>query len=402
MMRASRTAAGLDARRALRFVLAFGLVSVFADMTYEGMRGISGPYLGSLGATGLIVGLVAGIGELLGYSLRLVSGTWADKSRWYWPITLAGYTVQMAAIPLLALTHAWLAAAALIILERVGKATRNPPRDMMLSRAGEHIGQGWAFGVHELLDQTGATLGPLIAAGILAWHHDYRLAFAWLGIPAALTLTLVYRLRLRYPAAGRLPNQTKAGVAARGDAMGESYWWYCGAAALVAFGFADFPLVAYHFARVGSVATPWIPVLYAIAMAAAGLSSVTIGRWFDRHGIRVLIPAIVLTAAFTPLVFLGGFPEALAGTILWGAALGVHEATMSAAVAHLVPAHRRARAYGLFTAVFGIAWFAGSAVLGALYDVSVTALVAVALASQLLAVVPLGMAARGWHAANGR
>lgn len=386
-----------DAKHALLFVLAFGTVSLFADMAYEGMRGIAGPYLATLGATGLVVGLVAGIGELLGYTLRLASGTAADRSRWYWPITLAGYSVQMAAIPALALTHSWLAAGALIVLERIGKATRNPPRDMMLSRAGESIGQGWAFGVHELLDQAGATLGPLIAAGVLALHHDYRMAFAWLGVPAAMTLALVGRLRLRYPAAGQLPVHAANSVAESRRGFGRAFWWYAGAAALVAFGFADFPLVSYHFTKAATVSPAWIPIFYAIAMAAAGIGSALIGRWFDRRGIVVLMPAIVVTAAFTPLVFFGNHWAALAGSSLWGLALGVHEATMSAAVSHLVPVERRARAYGVFTAIFGTAWFAGSGLLGALYDLSISTLVAVALAAQLSALVPLALAARDWR-----
>lgn len=390
------SAAAFDARSGLAFVVAFGIVSLFADMTYEGMRAIAGPYLATLGASGLAVGLVAGVAELLGYTLRLASGTWADKSRWYWPITLFGYTVQMAAVPLLALTASWPAAAALIVTERVGKAIRNPPRDVMLSRAGEHIGQGWAFGLHELLDQTGAMAGPLIAAAVLALHHDYRLAFAWLAVPAATTLLLVYGLHRRYPKAGALP-PAPSSAAAGHDGLGRAFWWYCLGAALVAFGFADFALVSYHFARAAIVPAAWVPVFYAAAMGAAGLGSAGIGKLFDRRGLIVLLPAILLTAPFAPLSFLGGPRLAVLGTLLWGLGLGVHEATMSAAVAHLVPTHRRARAYGLFTAVFGIAWFVGSAALGALYDRSILALVIVALGAQLLALPAIALAGRGWR-----
>jgi predicted MFS family arabinose efflux permease len=388
------TSVAFDARSGLAFVVAFGIVSLFADMTYEGMRAIAGPYLASLGASGFAVGLVAGLGELLGYTLRLASGTWADRTRWYWPITLVGYTVQMAAVPLLALTGSWPAAAALIVIERVGKALRNPPRDVMLSRAGEHIGQGWAFGLHELLDQVGAMAGPLIAAAVLALHGDYRLAFAWLAVPAATTLLLLYGLHRRYPQAGVLPPAPAR--AAGEDDLDRAFWWYCLGAALIAFGFADFALVSYHFAHAGIVPAAWVPVSYAAAMGAAGLGSAGIGKLFDRRGLVVLLPAILLTALFAPLAFLGSLWPALLGALLWGLGLGVHEATMSAAVAHLVPAHRRARAYGLFTAIFGSAWFAGSAVLGALYDRSLAAVVAVALAAQLLALPFIALAGRGW------
>src|SRR5580704_953983 len=163
-----------DAKSGLAFIIAFGFVSLFADMAYEGMRGISGPYLGLLGASATIVGIVAGTGELAGYVLRLASRRLADRTHLYWPITLIGYVIQMAAIPLMALTGAWWMAALLIVLERTGKAVRTPAASTMKSRAGEKIGQGWAFGLHEAMDQTGALAGPLIAAFVLAHHGRYQ------------------------------------------------------------------------------------------------------------------------------------------------------------------------------------------------------------------------------------
>lgn len=389
--RRSMTASG-----ALRFVVAFGVVSLFADMTYEGMRSISGPYLAVLGATGAAVGMVAGIGELLGYTLRLASGSLADRSRWYWPITIVGYVVQMAAVPALALIGTWPAAAALIILERVGKATRNPPRDVMLSQAGESIGHGWAFGLHEALDQIGAALGPLLAALVLARRHDYHAAFAWLAVPATITVLLVLSVRLRYPSAGRAVMQADSLQAAdvKSSGLPSAFWWYCAGAALIAFGFADYALISYHFALAHLMSPASVPVLYAVAMGTSGLGSLVAGRWFDRRGLLMLLPSTLLIAAYAPLVFLGDFWAALGGMVLWGIGLGVHETVIAAAIARMVPAHRRARAYGLFTAIFGVAWFAGSAILGSLYDHSVGATVAVAALTQILALIPIGIAVK--------
>jgi predicted MFS family arabinose efflux permease len=378
----------------LRFVVAFGIVSLFADMTYEGMRSISGPYLAALGATGAAVGMIAGIGELLGYTLRLVSGSLADRSRRYWSITLLGYVVQMAAVPALALVGTWPAAAALIILERIGKATRNPPRDVMLSQAGETIGQGWAFGLHEALDQIGATAGPLLAALVLAQRHDYHAAFAWLAVPATITVLLVLSVRLRYPNAGRIAMPTGALRAddLKSTRMPSAFWWYCAGAALIAFGFADYALISYHFALTHLMSPASVPVLYALAMGTSGLGSLAAGRWYDRRGLVMLLPSTLLIAAYAPLVFQGGFWAALVGMVLWGIGLGVHETVIAAAIARMIPAHRRARAYGLFTAIFGVAWFAGSAILGALYDHSVSATVAVAALTQFLGLIPIGIA----------
>lgn len=388
-MRGDKT---FDAKSSLAFVVSFGIVSLFADAAYEGMRGIAGPFLATLGASGFAVGLIAGFGELFGYTLRLLSGRLADSTRAYWPITLVGYVVQMLAVPALALAGNWQVAAALIVLERVGKAIRNPPRDVMLSRAGEHIGQGWAFGLHEILDQIGAMSGPLIAALVLAIHHDYRAAFAWLAIPAAATLILVFALRFRYDAAGEITSSPQDEPDAKG--FSRAFWLYAGASALVAFGFADFTLISFHFGRVGTVRGDMIAIFYAAAMASAGIASLIFGRWFDRAGLKVIFPGIAIGLVVAPLAFFGGTWAALAASLAWGASLGVHEAVMSAAVAKLVPLSARARAYGIFTAIFGIAWFAGSALLGALYDVSLPALVAVATLAQLLAFIPLTLAVR--------
>jgi predicted MFS family arabinose efflux permease len=379
-----------DAKSGLLFVVAFGIVSLFADMTYEGMRAISGPFLLSLGASGFAVGVIGGTSGLAGYALRLVSGRAADATHLYWPITLAGYLVQMVSVPMLALAGNWQVAALLIVLERAGKAIRNPPRDVMLSRAGEHIGQGWAFGLHEALDQTGAMIGPLAAALVLAMRHDYRLAFAWLAVPAAITLLLVVGVRFSYPKAGHILPGEKQEVASTSPAFSA----YCVAVALMGFGFADYSLIAFHFAREGAVSATWIPIFYAVAMGTAGAASLVFGRWYDRRGLSVLTPAIFAGVLVAPLCFFGGFWVALAGTALWGVALGVHESIMSAAIADMVPLQSRARAYGLFTAIFGIAWFLGSSVLGFLYDKSLPALAGLSVAVTLAALAPLQIAIR--------
>ena len=380
-----------DAKSSLAFVVAFGIVSLFADMAYEGMRGISGPYLALLGASGAAVGIIAGTGELAGYLLRLGSGRLTERTRLYWPITLAGYAIQMAAVPLLAVAGSWWAAAALIILERAGKAVRNPAANTMMSRAGEHIGQGWAFGLHEAMDQTGAMVGPLIAALVLAHHHDYRAAFAWLGVPAVLTLVTIVTVAIRFPYAGHVRAAEKD---AAGAGLSRAFWLYTASAALFAFGFADYSLVAYHYAKAAVMSPALVPILYAGAMGMAGLGSLVFGRWFDKRGLMVLVPGILMAAAAPAFTFLGGFALAIAGTLLWGLALGAQDVIMSAAVADLVPERSRARAYGIFPAIYGMAWFAGSALLGALYDVSLIALAAVAALAQLAAIVPLVLAIR--------
>ena len=384
-----------DKKSALAFVVAFGVVSLFADMAYEGMRGITGPYLALLGASGAAVGIIAGTGELFGYLLRLASGRLVQRTGAYWPITLAGYALQMAAVPAMALTGSWQAAALFIILERTGKALRNPAANTMMSRAGEQIGQGWAFGLHEALDQTGALIGPLITALVLARHGHYSDAFLWLGVPALMTVLVVVSVSLRYPFAGHVPPKTDAQETAT---LPRTFWLYAASAGLVAFGFADWPLIAYHFAQEKTVTPALVPVLYAGAMGATGIGALAFGRWFDKVGFAVLIPAILIAAVTAPLVFLGSKGFAIGGAVCWGVALGMETSALNAGVARLVPDHMRAGAFGIFSAVFGIAWFAGSAALGTLYDISLTGLVAVSVAAELLALVPLALILRGQRA----
>lgn len=360
-------------------------------MTYEGARSITGPYLAVLGASATAVGIVAGFGELVGYGLRLVSGRLSDRTGQYWPITLFGYTIQMAAVPLLALAGRWEVAAVLIIVERTGKAIRNPPRDVMLAHATSEMGRGWGFGVHEALDQFGALVGPLLAAAVLAGRGDYAPAFAVLAVPAVLALALLGVARVQYPRPDDL-DSTVQHVQAVG--LSRTFWVYLAASALVAAGFADFSLMAYHFQQASVIPPAWIPLFYSLAMAVSGVGSLVFGRLFDQLGIGILVPLTVLTSFFAPLAFLGDFTAALLGIALWGLGMGVHESIMAAAVANLVPAGRRGSAYGIFNTGYGVAWFLGSALMGILYDRALPALIAFSVAAELAA-VPLLVLVRG-------
>jgi MFS family permease len=369
---------------ALKFVLMVGIMSFFADFTYEGSRSITGPYLGLLGAGAFTISVVSGAGEFIGYNIRLFSGRGADRTGKYWPVTIGGYILQMSVVPLLALAGNWQIAAVLIVAERIGKGIRNPPRDAMLSHAARDIGYGWAFGMHEALDQFGAMFGPLLIALVLTLGRgDYRVAFAVLAVPAAIMLSLLAVARLLYP---RPQDLAAKPAQATTQALPTVFWIYLGGAALAAAGFADFPLIAYHFQRAGTVSPALTPVFYAVAMAVSGAGSLVLGRAFDRVGIGVLVPLTVVAAAYAPLAFLGGFWTILVGVSLWGLGMGVQESLIPAAVAPMVSPDRRAFAYGLFTGIYGTAWVLGSIVIGVLITVSLTGLVVFCVASELAAI----------------
>lgn len=372
------------AKRALTFVVLIGVVSLFADMTYEGSRSIWGPFLGTLGATGAIVGLVAGGGELLGYLLRLFTGVLADKTRRYWTITIVGYAINLLAVPALALAGNWPVAAGLVILERSGKALRTPARDAMLSYAARDMGgAGWAFGLHEALDSIGAVLGPLIAALVLYLHGGYRHAFGWLLLPALAALATLAIARAKFPQ----PQDLDARPAPElGDARAlRDLKVFLIATALIAAGFSDFALIAFHFARDHIVANDVVPTLYALASLAGGLTALALGKLFDKQGLSVLLWTTLVPALYAPLVFLGGAWAALAGMALWGIGVGAHDSLFRAAVAQRIPRERRATVMGVFNAIYGTAWFAGSVLLGVLYDVNPLYTVIAALVLQLAA-----------------
>jgi len=376
-------AAGHSRQAAWKFVVLLGIVSLFADMTYEGARSITGPFLAMLGASGLAVGLIAGSGELVGYALRLGSGYLADKTGRYWAITIFGYVLNLLSVPLLALTGRWEFAGALMITERVGKAIRTPARDAMLSHGTKLIGHGWGFGFHEAMDQTGAVIGPLVVAGAVAAGLGYHRAFGILLAPALASIGVLITARQLYP---RPRDLEAAQDAPDAKNVTGSLRFYILGAGLIAAGYADFPLIAYHLGKQAVVPAGWIPVLYALAMGVDAVAALVCGYLFDRKGIPVLIAAAVLSAFFAPLVFWGGFWGAVAGMTLWGIGMGAQESILRATIATLVPAARRGSAYGLFNAVYGIAWFLGSALMGYLYDISLSALITFSVVVQLASI----------------
>ena len=363
---------------ALRFVVFLGLVSLFADITYEGARSITGPLFQGLGATAAQVGFVVGFGELCGFTLRLASGTLADRTRAYWILTVLGYSVNLFAVPLLAFAGHWQTAALLVIAERTGKSVRAPARDVLLSEAAHEVGQGWAFGLHASLDQTGAVIGPLFVAWAVARTGGFGPAFLYLAIPAGAAIAMLMVARTVSPVNIHTPPPA-------GDSpqLPRVFWSYAAAAGLLAAGFADFPLIAFHFEKIGLVRAATIPLLYAVAMAANGVTALVFGKWFDKYGLPVLVAGILVSLLAPPLAFLGGFKAALAGVVCWGTGMGAMDAILRAGISKVVSMNKRGRAFGIFNAVYGVAWFAGSWTMGLLYDTSVGALVTLAVAAQL-------------------
>ncbi|HYZ40849.1 MAG TPA: hypothetical protein VE687_09510, partial [Stellaceae bacterium] len=153
-------------------------------------RSIAGPFLGTLGASGVVVSVVAGLGEFRATEYATSLAGAADRGGRYWSLMLIGYTVNLLSVPLLAFAAACPVAMLLLIAEGLGRAIRAPIRSAMLSHAASRTGAGWAFGLHTALDQTGGMSGSLLAL-LLMLGAGYQHGFASLIVPALISLALL-------------------------------------------------------------------------------------------------------------------------------------------------------------------------------------------------------------------
>ncbi len=369
-----------ERKSAFRFIVALGFVSLFADMTYEGAHSVIGPLLKDLGASATQVGIIAGLGEMIAASLRYFSGRLADRTRAYWTITTLGYFLNLVVVPGLAFAGSWQAAALLVVAERTGKSLRGPARDVLLSEATEVVGHGSGFGLHAAMDQTGAVLGPLFVAASVARSHHFGPAFLWLALPA-----LGAFIALLFARWARSKQGTPPPPPARKN-LPNVFWIYVGAAGLLALGFVDFPLLAFHFQQNSLTKPEVIPLLYAGAMGVNGLTALIFGRLFDRYGIQVIAFGIVVSVLALPFGFLGGSAGVYVSVACWATGLGAQDATLRSGISQVVSMNKRGTAFGAFNAAYGVLWFLGSVAMGVLYDFSLVALVVFGMAMQLGAV----------------
>ncbi|OBA66198.1 hypothetical protein A5780_14685 [Nocardia sp. 852002-20019_SCH5090214] len=386
------------------FVVRFGIVSLLADFVYEGARSITGPLLGSLGASGFVVGMVTGVGEAAALVLRLVSGPLTDRTRRFWAWTISGYVLTVVSVPLLGLAGVLWVAAALVIAERVGKAVRSPAKDTLLSHATTVTGRGRGFAVHEALDQVGAVAGPLTVAAVLAaTGDDFTPALTMLAIPGAATLLLLVRIRIRVPDPARF--EPAAAAPRPGSSrvpLPRRFWLYCLFTAVSMLGATTYGVLSLHMVAAGVFTAATVPVVYAAAMGADAVAALASGWLYDRVGAKTLLVLPVSTALVPVFGFAGDMGAVLAGALLWGATVGVQESTLRAVVADLVPADRRATAYGIYAAVLGAATAAGGAITGFLSDTSYSALIATVVVVECAAVVVLSALAARRRPAAGR
>lgn len=395
---------------AMIFIILFGIVSLFSDMTHEGASSIRGAYLSLLGASAGAIGFVSGLGELVGYSMRYVFGRLTDKTKHYWSMTIAGYILDVLAVPALALVgeHGWVAACGLLIVQRMGKAIKKPAKDTIMSFAASREGVGKSFGIQEVLDQIGAFLGPMLLYLVMLLKTEgstfkiYSTCFAVLAVPGAITIILLLATKHYFPNPEQFEPEEKEFVPFK---MKKEFVFYIAGISLFAFGFIDYSLIIMHvsktYAGLGAqlaktsslVNGGTLPLLYAGAMLVDAAAALIFGLMYDKNGVRALAISTVISAPFAIFVFgMNSVPALLFGIALWGVGMGAQESILKAAVTKMVPKSSRATGYGVFECSFGVFWFLGSWLLGVLYDISIPAMIAVSVAAQLAA-IPLYIAA---------
>lgn len=386
------------------FMILFGIVSLFSDMTHEGASSIRGAYLSLLGASAATIGFISGLGELIGYSMRYVFGKLTDKSKQYWPMTIIGYVLDIIAVPALALVgeHGWIAACVLLVIQRMGKAIKKPAKDTIMSFAASQEGVGKSFGIQEVLDQIGAFIGPVLLYLVMLFKTEgttfeiYSTCFAVLAIPGAITLILLIVTRCKFPNPEHFEPEPKEYIPFK---MKKEFILYIAGISLFAFGFIDYSIIIMHVSRTYShlasglsetsalVSTGNLPLLYAGAMLVDAVAALLFGMMYDKNGVKALVWSTVISAPFAVFVFaFDSVPMLLLGVALWGVGMGAQESILKAAVTSMVPKASRATGYGVFECSFGAFWFLGSWLMGVLYDISIPAMIAVSVIAQLAAI----------------
>jgi MFS family permease len=368
---------GFSSRRFLKVFMALSLLSLFADIVYEGARSISGAYLNILAAPAIAAGILS-LGELMSYVMRLVGGVVAQKAasgRTYWAIIFLGYASTLV-VPLLALAGSWELALTLFFLERLGKGIRAPPRDVIIAEVTEGIGRGKGFGLHELLDQVGAITGPLIVSLVIAlrgYPEGYRAAFWIMWIPWILSMSMLMLAARLYPEPRVIAAAKEKTSGSSKTTLNRRFWIFLAGSILTMLGFLHWGVISYYAqdsVKIGLLSAEEIALLYLVAMAVDAAIALPIGALYDRLGVKSIIVAPISAALIAPSLFTTpGRPGFYISAVFWGFTMGIIETIMRAAIADIVPAEARSMAYGIYSFGIGLGWAASGMLLAYLYQV---------------------------------
>ena len=367
-----------------------GVVSMLGDIVYESGRGIAPDYLYFLGASAFLVGLTSGVGELVGYGMRLISGPLADRSHAYWLFIFLGYGLILA-IPLMGLTNSIWLVAALVIVERLGKALRSPSRDAVVSVVSKGMGSGKAFGLHEFIDQIGAVAGPAFLGFMMIWTvNNFSISLQSL-FPFYILMMIV--LYLTYRRIRGTVEEIRRQSTATNEKLSKGFWMYSGAVLMNTVGLMPIALILYNGAKIlESGGQLWlVPFLYVVVQLVDAPMALVSGYIYDKVGIKFL--AVPFALSILPLAFqsLTGLPGVILACVSYGLVLGMQESTYRAAVTDIVPLGRRGSAYGFFNVMLGAGTFISGVTFGYMLDASVSSLLMLGfvIVAQIIAVALL-------------
>jgi MFS-type transporter involved in bile tolerance (Atg22 family) len=385
-------------KKAIQLIIIFGVISLFGDILYEGARSVNGPYLKTMGANAAVVGLIAGVGEFIGYAIRLISGYFSDKTKAYWMFTIFGYALLIS-VPLLAMAGVWQIAAVFMLAERFGKALRSPARDTIVSQATKQIGTGWGFGIGEAMDQVGALTGPLILTFFFMFTgtatknlSDYQHGYQLFWVPFFILMLCILIAYIKVPDPAEL--EVQAVKKPMPEKLTKVFWLYTAFSFVATAGFVNFVLIGYHFKAHHILSDAMIPLSYGLAMGVDAIFALYIGVRYDQYkakhkhdlaGLLTLIVIPMLSVFIPVLVFSDSAALAIIAVILWGLVMGAHETIMKSAIADLTPIKKRGTGYGVFNTSYGIAMFIGASLMGVMYQFSIPLLIVVATLVQLMA-----------------
>ena len=383
---------------AVTVILLFGFISMFGDMVYESARSANGQYFNLLNINAAQIGLVFGIGEFLGYFLRLVSGVYSDQRGNHWLLIFLGYGM-LAVVPLIGFTMNWNLLIVLIIMERIGKALRSPAKDTILSAVAEkQVGIGLAFGLQEALDQIGAFVGPMIftAVFLLSGKNSttqYQTGYRLLFFPYAMLMLFLVFVYTKIKQNQLVDKDEKKEF--HSEQLKPIFWIYTAFTFFCTLGFVNFSMAGYHLKANRLFPDGSITMLYSGAMIVDAVTALVIGKMYDRMKIRtekqtggiLVLMAIPLLTMLMPFFILSASRTwVVVGMILFGIIMGTHETVMRSAIADITPFHKRGTGYGVFNTSYGLALLVGAALMGWLYDQNQKDLIIVlSCASELIA-----------------
>ncbi|NLL36528.1 MAG: MFS transporter [Fretibacterium sp.] len=368
-------------------IVIFGVISMLGDIVYESARSANSQYLNLLGISAAKVGVVFGIGEFLGYALRLLAGIMSDKSGRHWFFMFMGYGMLLS-VPLMGLTMEWNILVALMLMERVGKALRNPAKDTVLSGVAEdQVGIGFAFGLQEALDQMGAFLGPLVFTAIFYFTgnsriSEYQLGYRLLIVPFGILMLFLYFACVKIKSAKLL--SVAQNKDCRNEKLEPVFWSYTIFTFFCTVGFVNFSTIGYHLKANRLMSDGDITLLYSFAMLVDAVAAIIVGKAYDRlkektrkktGGILVLAAIPLMTMSLPFLTLSNSTALIVTGMMLFGIVMGTHETIMRSAIADITPYRKRGTGYGIFNSAYGLALLAGSALMGLFYDMKSTNLI---------------------------